>query len=72
MEPEFRIGQQFMKSRYMSKRKESWTIVDILRTYNNAGDLVKVRYVAEREGSRIDVGEHGVEGNLVSVGCPSF
>jgi hypothetical protein len=44
-EPRFKIGQQFI--RYASRRV--CTIVDIHRTYNQAGELVKLRYVTTHE-----------------------
>lgn len=39
----FPIGTQYLSS---GKRKDVCTVVDILKTYNNAGELVKIRYVA--------------------------
>lgn len=40
------IGQQY-KTR--GKHPASCTVVDIHRTYNNAGELVKLRYVSTHE-----------------------
>jgi len=44
--PRFKIGQRFNTS---GKYPRQCTVVDILRTYNSAGALVSVRYVAEHE-----------------------
>jgi hypothetical protein len=46
MQPKFNIGHQF-KTR--GKHPRLCTVVDILRTYNAKGDLVKTRYVATHE-----------------------
>lgn len=35
------------KYRARNKRKDIYTVVDILKTYNSKGELVKTRYVAE-------------------------
>ena len=40
----YKIGTKYKSA---GKRKDICTVVDILKTYNNAGDLVKVRYVSE-------------------------
>lgn len=42
----FQIGQQF-KTR--GKAPRLCTIIDVLRTFNSAGDLVSLRYVATHE-----------------------
>lgn len=42
-EPRFPIGTKFCTR---GKHSQVCTIVDILRTYNSSGELVKVRYVA--------------------------
>jgi hypothetical protein len=39
----FNVGTTFLSS---GKRKDTCTVTDILRTYNSAGDLVNLRYVA--------------------------
>jgi hypothetical protein len=46
MQPKFNIGHQF-KTR--GKHPRLCTVIDILRTYNAKGDLVKTRYVATHE-----------------------
>lgn len=45
-EPKFSIGQQY---RTRGKASHICTVTDIWKTYNAAGDLVKVRYVATHE-----------------------
>jgi len=42
-EPKYPIGTQYVSR---DKRKVLCTVVDIWRTYNAAGELVKTRYVA--------------------------
>jgi hypothetical protein len=51
-EPKYLIGHQFTPR---GKHPRLCTITDILRTYNSAGELVDVRYVAEHEflGQRV-------------------
>ena len=43
MEPRFKIGQEYAPR---GKVKRLCRVVDILRTYNAAGELVRLRYVA--------------------------
>lgn len=45
---EFPIGTQFRESRHNGHARIC-TVIDILRTYNNAGVLVRTRYVATHE-----------------------
>lgn len=40
----FKIGQKFMTS---GKNPRIATVTDILKTYNSAGEMVKLRYVAQ-------------------------
>jgi hypothetical protein len=44
--PNFSIGRQF---RTRGKASKLCTIVDILSTYNHAGELVRIRHVATHE-----------------------
>lgn len=46
LEPRFAIGTQYISR---GKAKNLCTVVDIHKTYNNAGDLVKMRYVATHD-----------------------
>lgn len=43
LEIRFTIGQKFIQG---GKRKDECVVTDILKTYNHAGELVKIRYVA--------------------------
>lgn len=43
-EPKYRIGQRFKTA---GKNPRIATVIDIYKTYNNAGNLVKIRYVAQ-------------------------
>lgn len=42
----FPIGTKFYRNRPGIKTPQECTVVDILKTYNFTGDLVKIRYVA--------------------------
>lgn len=42
----YSIGQQFKP---IGKRSQLCTVVDILKTYNAKGELVKIRYVATHD-----------------------
>ena len=44
--PRFAIGQQFKRP---GKHAKVETVIDILRTYNFAGELVRIRYVAQHD-----------------------
>lgn len=47
MSTDYAIGTQFIK--VGDKAKRVWSVIDILKTYNAAGELVKTRYVARTE-----------------------
>ena len=61
----FEIGQQF-KTR--GKAPRLCTIVDILKTYNSAGELVKTRYVATHEFMGRTVTDRDVCETTVAMG----
>lgn len=66
--PRFGIGTRF-NSR--GKNPRECTVVDIFTTRNNAGDVVKIRYVAEHEflGNTVkdyDVGDATIAMGLIS------
>jgi hypothetical protein len=46
-EPKFAIGFKF--KHYARKHNNELTIIDIYKTYNSAGDLVKFTYVCSHE-----------------------
>ena len=45
-QPQYKIGDKFMTR---GKHKRECTITDILKTYNHAGELVSIRYVATHD-----------------------
>lgn len=45
-EPKFKIGQQY---KTMGKHPKVCTIIDIHKTYNTSGEMVKLRYVSQHE-----------------------
>jgi hypothetical protein len=45
-QPKFPIGTEF---RTRGKAPKLCTVIDILRTFNSSGELVRVRYVATHE-----------------------
>jgi hypothetical protein len=45
-EPKFKIGQQY---KTMGKNAKVCTIIDIHKTYNSNGEMVKLRYVSQHE-----------------------
>lgn len=64
----FPIGTKFLSN---GKRKDVCTVTDILKTYNSAGELVKVRYIASHTflGQTVydyDVMDTTIVRNLVS------
>lgn len=62
----FSVGQQFMTRH---KHPRECIITDILRTYNSAGKLVKVRYVAEHKAANGQiVTDYDVPGTTVAMG----
>jgi threonine dehydrogenase-like Zn-dependent dehydrogenase len=45
-EPKYNIGQQY---KTMGKHSKVCTIIDIYKTYNTNGEMVKLRYVSQHE-----------------------
>lgn len=45
-EPKYSVGQQY---KTMGKNPRVCTVVDIHKTYNLAGEMVKLRYVSQHE-----------------------
>ena len=64
-EAKFSIGTQF-KTR--GKHPRLCTVVDILRTYNTAGDLVRIRYVATHELMGQTITEYDVVETTIAMG----
>jgi len=65
-EPQFKIGQQFIKQR--PKNEVIETITDILITKNNAGEIVKIRYVAAHEFMSQILTDYDVIGTTIARG----
>ena len=61
----YAIGTQF-KTR--GKCPRVCTVVDILKTYNSAGELVKIRYVATHEFSGQTVTDSDVVAATIAMG----
>lgn len=61
----FKIGQQFL-TRGRSPRL--CTITDIWRTYNNAGELVRLRYVATHDFMGQTLTDYDVVDTTISLG----
>lgn len=55
--PRYAIGQRFKSH---GKHPQICTVTDILRTYNAAGDLVRIRYVAQHQFMGQTVTDHDV------------
>lgn len=55
--PRFEIGQRFMSN---GKHPREMVISDILRTYNSANELVRIRYVAQHTFMGQIVTDHDV------------
>ena len=62
----FPVGIQF-KTR--GKHPKLCTVADILKTYNQAGELVKVRYVATHEFCGQIVTDWDVVDTTIAMGC---
>lgn len=62
---EYPIGTQF-KTR--GKAPKLCTVVDILKTYNNANELVKVRYVATHPFMGQNVTDYDVPATTIAMG----
>lgn len=59
-------------TKYKNRNKDICEVVDILKTYNNAGELVQIRYVSARQflGQMLkdhDVLETTIAMNIVST-----
>jgi hypothetical protein len=59
-EPKFKVGTKY---RTRHKNPKLCTVVDILKTYNLAGELVSIRYQSVHEC----LGQNVVEGDVVET-----
>lgn len=64
-EPRFKIGTKFKSRGFHPKECR---ITDILRTYTDAGELVRVRYVAVHEFMGQQVVDHDVCDTTIATG----
>jgi hypothetical protein len=64
-QPKYAVG-----TKYMSRGKcpKLCTVTDILRTYNSANELVRVRYVATHDMLGNTITDHDVAECAVSMG----
>ena len=62
---EYPIGTQF-KTR--GKVPRLCTVTDILKTYNSAGELVKIRYVAQHDFMGQKVNDYDVVATTIAMG----
>lgn len=62
---EYEIGTKY-KTR--GKHPNLCTVTDIYKTYNSAGDLVKVRYEAQHEFCGQIVNDHDVCATTIAMG----
>ena len=67
--PRFAIGQQYWTR---GKNRQLCTIVDILSTYNAAGELVRIRYVSTYEFLGQIVTNYDVADSTVAMGGGVF
>lgn len=73
LSPRFSVGQKFYSH---GKNPKLCTVLDILTTYNLAGEVIRIRYVAEHEilGQKVidhDVLETSIAMRVVETGeCP--
>lgn len=65
-EPKFPIGQQY-KTR--GKAPRLCTVVDIHKTYNAAGELVKLRYVATHDFAGQVIADRDVCETTIAMGA---
>jgi hypothetical protein len=68
MENKYAIGQQF-KTRGKSPR--ICTVIDVLKTYNSKGELVKIRYVATHEVLGQIVTDYEIPETTITMGLIS-
>lgn len=62
---EFPVGTKF---RSRGKHPREYTVIDIWRTYNAAGEMVRLRYVATYQMLGQTITDHDVVGATISMG----
>lgn len=63
--PRFLIGQRF-KTR--GKHPRECTVIDILRTHNSAGELIRIAYVATHQLAGRTITDHNVCDATIAMG----
>ena len=63
---EITIGTKFI--RQGRKRKDIETVIDIYKTYNSKGELVKTRYVSEKEFMGQTLRDYDVLSTTIKIG----
>lgn len=66
MSTDYAIGTRFIK--VGDKAKRTWTVIDILKTYNHAGEMVMTRYVAQTEIMSQVMTDHDVVKTTIARG----
>lgn len=64
-DPTFPIGTRYVTRGRAPRECE---VVDVLKTYNSAGDLVKVRYVSRHMLMGREIIDHDVPGTTIKMG----
>lgn len=64
--PAFAIGHRFIP---LGKARRVYTVTDILRTYDNTGALVRLRYVAQCEFMGQALVDHDVNETTIARGA---
>lgn len=65
MTPKYLIGQKFSTR---GKHPKLCVVVDILRTYNSAGELVKLSYVTKHSFMGQIITDHDVPETTIAMG----
>lgn len=65
MKKDYPIGTQY---RTRGKRKDLCTVIDILKTYNSKGELVKTRYVSTHDFMGQTVTSYDVVATTIAMG----
>lgn len=65
MEAKYQIGQKFMTR---GKHPKFAQVVDVLRTYNSAGELVKISYVTKHSFLGQIITDHDTYETTITMG----
>lgn len=72
IEQRFPIGTTYAKTFGASKNSytRNYTVTDVHRTYNNAGELVKLRYVVEHPFANQILTDYDVSDTTIAMNNP--